>query len=168
MDQSARMWGIFNFLSIGKQNASQVIRDRMGKCVGMSNLFVALCRSAGIPAMTISGYAKYPDSEGGHQWAALYLAPYGWIETDPTSGRHLGDFKRKEHCFELLDSNFPGTARIFSQGEVLSDEECMALCSKLSSKQLKKFFGQVPEENTVSTVNVQKKNLFERIKERWF
>jgi len=87
-----------------------------GSCNQYCALFVALCRAVGIPARCISGYigwnpwvdpndvkARYPfetklSPEGlaatqfygeldSHMWGEFFIPDYGWIPTDPTSGK---------------------------------------------------------------------------------
>jgi transglutaminase-like putative cysteine protease len=71
--------------------ASWVLENKKGVCDEMTNLFIAMCRSIGIPARFVSGIA-YTDSElftenwGPHGWAEVYFPGYGWIEYDVTYG----------------------------------------------------------------------------------
>ncbi|MCK5464871.1 MAG: hypothetical protein KAI95_17720, partial [Bacteroidales bacterium] len=87
-----------------------------GCCNQISALFVAMCRSVGIPARAVSGITGWqpwskeedlkpmhdfetelsPSGLAGaqdygvltrHVWAEFYLPNYGWIPTDPTSQR---------------------------------------------------------------------------------
>jgi len=73
------------------QPASWVLKTRIGVCDELTNLFIALCRSVGIPARFVSGFA-YTDSPefssewGSHGWAEVYFPGYGWVPFDPTYG----------------------------------------------------------------------------------
>jgi transglutaminase-like putative cysteine protease len=87
-----------------------------GSCNQFTALMVALCRAVGIPARCVSGYigwnpwvkkddlkASYPFETklspgglaatqfygklGSHMWVEFFIPNYGWIPTDPTSGR---------------------------------------------------------------------------------
>lgn len=81
-----------------RPDALSFLNSKQGDCGGFSNLFVALCRAAGIPARNISGLhpiAKdsFPLGEmhafnglGSHVWAEFYLPDYGWVQCDPASG----------------------------------------------------------------------------------
>lgn len=95
----------------------------IGDCTHYSALFVALCRSAGIPARCVYGrigwspfldegnskmYSKLDTvltddgfagaqhhGLGPHMWAEFYLPDYGWIPVDPNAGRfgQLNNYK---------------------------------------------------------------------------
>jgi len=66
-------------------------------CVEYADLFVTLCRAAGIPARVIDGFAYNDDPElfsaSGdvlHSWAEVYLPGVGWWPVDPTWGSTTG------------------------------------------------------------------------------
>ncbi|MBD3163763.1 hypothetical protein GF323_01025 [Candidatus Woesearchaeota archaeon] len=71
--------------------ASWVLDNRKGVCDEITTLFIAMCRSLGIPAKFVSGVA-YTESElfeqrwGPHGWAEVYFPGYGWVEYDVTYG----------------------------------------------------------------------------------
>ncbi len=71
------------------KSSSWVLEERRGVCVELTNLFISMARSLGIPAKFVSGIA-YTDSElfdfnwGGHGWAEVYFPGYGWVPVDPT------------------------------------------------------------------------------------
>jgi len=75
------------------QKASWVLENRYGVCDEMTNLFIAMARSLGIPARFVSGIS-YTNSElfdsswGLHGWAEVYFPGYGWISFDPTYGQY--------------------------------------------------------------------------------
>ncbi|MBW3003871.1 transglutaminase-like domain-containing protein [Candidatus Woesearchaeota archaeon] len=73
------------------QPASWVLKTRLGVCDELTNLFIAMCRSLGIPARFISGIAytdapEFPEAWGAHGWAEVYFPNYGWVPFDPTYG----------------------------------------------------------------------------------
>lgn len=112
-------WSILQLGWIGETSASQTIKDGMGKCVGIANTFVALCRSMGIPARTVVSNVKTNTGEGGsHQWAIIYLAPYGWLEVDPTCGRFFEDFPCEYYQYKFLNTGFNGEVDITSRERV--------------------------------------------------
>jgi len=74
------------------EKASWVLENKQGVCDEITNLFIAMARSLGIPARFVSGIA-YTDSElfterwGPHGWAEVYFPGYGWVEYDVTYGQ---------------------------------------------------------------------------------
>lgn len=80
-------------------------RQKMGYCNYFSGAMVLLCRSVGIPARFVVGFATGdldetyqgdPDkvrykvnASHAHSWAEVYLKGYGWYTVDPTAGSRL-------------------------------------------------------------------------------
>jgi hypothetical protein len=69
--------------------SSWVLKNRYGVCDELSNLFISMCRSLGIPARFVSGIAysddpQFESSWGPHGWAEVYFPGYGWVPFDPT------------------------------------------------------------------------------------
>ncbi len=63
-------------------------------CGQQTLLLIALLRLNGIPARWQSGMVYSDDAVGYnnlHDWGALYLAPYGWVPMDVTTGRLQSD-----------------------------------------------------------------------------
>ena len=80
--------------------------NRKGDCGVQALLFITLCRCAGIPARWQSGLFVTPYSQGCHDWAQFYAAPYGWLFADPSfggSGYRAGNTARHDHYFGSLD-----------------------------------------------------------------
>lgn len=73
------------------QKASWVLENKQGVCDEITSLFIAMCRSLGIPARFISGIA-YTNSEhfsnkwGPHGWAEVFFPGTGWVPFDVTYG----------------------------------------------------------------------------------
>lgn len=83
-----------NTLTSGaSQKASWVLENRQGVCDEMTSLFIAMCRSLGIPARFVSGIS-YTTSELfqenwlPHGWAEVYFPDYGWVSFDPAFGEY--------------------------------------------------------------------------------
>lgn len=57
-----------------------------GDCGVQALLFIALCRSAGIPAKWQSGKFVTPEDIGNHDWALFYVEPWGWMFADCSFG----------------------------------------------------------------------------------
>ncbi len=71
------------------QKASWVLLNKQGVCDELTSLFIAMCRSVGIPARFITGLAYteselFTDNWGAHGWAEVYFPGYGWIPFDVT------------------------------------------------------------------------------------
>jgi transglutaminase-like putative cysteine protease len=63
-----------------------------GDCGEQTMLLLTLMRMNGIPARWQSGWTFTPDGDDDiHDWAQIYLAPYGWIPVDVTYGRLKSD-----------------------------------------------------------------------------
>lgn len=76
--------------SDASQKASWVMANRIGVCDELTNLFIGLCRSLGIPARFVTGvsYSNLDLVEpwSPHGWAEVYFPGYGWIPFDVTYG----------------------------------------------------------------------------------
>ncbi|PIN72572.1 hypothetical protein COV21_01740, partial [Candidatus Woesearchaeota archaeon CG10_big_fil_rev_8_21_14_0_10_45_5] len=68
-----------------------VFENRRGTCDEFATLFIAMCRSIGIPARYVSGmaYSSLPEISGfgNHAWAEAYFPGYGWLSFDQTYGQ---------------------------------------------------------------------------------
>ncbi len=62
------------------------LENRYGDCGQEAILFITLCRIAGIPARWQSGFMTFPGDVGMHDWAEIYIKPYGWLPVDPYMG----------------------------------------------------------------------------------
>lgn len=58
-----------------------------GDCGSYSLIFVALCRSVGIPARVANGHWCCKPKKNYHVWNEFYLPGYGWLPADCTDGR---------------------------------------------------------------------------------
>jgi transglutaminase-like putative cysteine protease len=71
----------------GDGDVCQLLQLMKGKCIDFSSVFVALSRSAGVPAREILGtrISKEGDITGAyHCMAEFYLPNYGWVPVDPS------------------------------------------------------------------------------------
>lgn len=73
--------------------ASEVLEEKNGVCDELTNLFIAMLRSLGVPARFVSGVAYtnvdyVEDNWGGHGWAEVYFPGFGWVPFDVTYGQY--------------------------------------------------------------------------------
>ncbi len=77
------------------RNISDYCRSHgYGDCGQQALLFITLCRYNGVPARWQSGWDLTPKSTTIHDWAEIYLAPYGWMPVDPYMGNHAMTYIR--------------------------------------------------------------------------
>lgn len=98
----------------GKGDIERVCRLWKGNCTDFHSLFIALCRSCGIPAKFLMGVplseAKETSPGGYHCWAEFYSPTYGWVPVDISEA--WKNKSRYEYFFGAVDEN-----RVeFSQG----------------------------------------------------
>ena len=83
-----------------------VLKNGKGDCGAQALTFITLCRILKVPAKWESGLRVGPDINSIHDWAQIYVAPYGWIPVDLTDGggarRNLDTLKR-EYSFGNID-----------------------------------------------------------------
>lgn len=81
--------------SSASRGALWALESRRGVCQDYVDLFVALCRTSGIPARRVYGFRYNLRDDGDlesprllgdkhHVWAEVYLGDYGWVPVDPT------------------------------------------------------------------------------------
>jgi len=90
----------------GAQAALQLLK---GDCGQYADLFVALCRAAGIPARFVSGFqANKKPQLGYHAWAEFYLPAIGWVPADAThEGRTQFARLNSRRLISSVGSNIP-------------------------------------------------------------
>lgn len=79
--------------SSASQQASWVLENKEGVCDEISTLFIAMCRTLGIPARFASGISytnseEFTDRWQPHGWAEVYFPDVGWVSFDPTFGEY--------------------------------------------------------------------------------
>lgn len=74
----------------GEADALRALQNKRAGAAGMARLYVALCRSVGIPArMVVGGIYMATDEAGGfaeHFWSEVSMGDAGWIPMDVTAG----------------------------------------------------------------------------------
>ncbi len=74
----------------GKVSVLDLIRRKTGDAYDAAILYTALCRSAGIPALPVSGVLAESDSNTrNHWWTEIYFEGYGWFPVDVSLGAGL-------------------------------------------------------------------------------
>lgn len=81
-----------NIKGCGFGEVEKLIVSLGGKCGDIHSVFVALSRSAGVPAREIFGLRMAKGKEGDitksqHCWAEFYMPGYGWVPVDPSDVR---------------------------------------------------------------------------------
>lgn len=71
-----------------------LLDSKKGDCKAFASAFILLCRTAGIPARFVGGFAPGDLNSAtgttsvrrkhGHAWAEIFMEPYGWIPFDAT------------------------------------------------------------------------------------
>ena len=74
------------------QKASWVLQNKQGVCDEITNLFIAMLRSVGIPARFVTGLVytndkSFSQSFVPHGWAEVYFQQVGWVPFDITYGQ---------------------------------------------------------------------------------
>ena len=72
------------------QKSSWVLKNRKGVCDEITNLFISMLRSVGIPAKFVTGtvYTEAVGGFGNHGWAEVYFPNIGWVPFDVTFGQY--------------------------------------------------------------------------------
>ncbi len=68
------------------EKSSWVMKNRQGVCDELTNLFISMMRSLGVPARFVSGmaYTNTVYDWGPHAWAEVYFPNKGWVPFDVT------------------------------------------------------------------------------------
>jgi len=72
------------------QKSSWVLTNKEGVCDELTNLFISMLRTVGIPARFVTGtvYGGGNIGWGNHGWAEVYFPDVGWIPWDVTFGQY--------------------------------------------------------------------------------
>ena len=90
---------VYKYPPPGGRGATIALREGRGDCGQYADLFIAMCRSAGVPARFVGGFALnetqpgQPPVVGSHAWAEILLPDGSWVPVDPT-GEEEGYFGR--------------------------------------------------------------------------
>jgi hypothetical protein len=73
----------------GVPSAEKVLETRRGDCNAFATLYVAMARSAGLPARTVAGLIYLNGRFYYHAWPEVYLGD--WVAVDPTFNQYPAD-----------------------------------------------------------------------------
>lgn len=103
-------------------NAAEVFAQQRGVCQDQAHVFIAACRTVGIPARYVSGYIHTEhEHTASHAWADVWLADEaGWLACDITHNRLAYDcFCRLAVARDYLDASPIRGMRRGGNGEIL-------------------------------------------------
>lgn len=89
--------------------AAQALEMGRGVCQDHAHLFIACCRTAGIPARYVSGYVDpgHSDQAASHAWAEVWIDE-AWVSIDVTH-RELA---RDQHCRLAIGRDYLSAAPV--------------------------------------------------------
>jgi hypothetical protein len=87
-----------------RYGTATVLEQGVGHCWDKADVFVTLCRAAGVPARQVMGWLR--GVETGHVWAQAYDDRSGWISVDATAS-WTGTDERYIPLFILEDGRAP-------------------------------------------------------------
>ncbi|MCI5722584.1 MAG: transglutaminase-like domain-containing protein [Erysipelotrichaceae bacterium] len=90
------------------------LNQKVGDCGVKTLLFITLCRYAGIPARWQSGWYVGEQTAGAHDWAKIYMEPYGWIYVDCAYGG-FAYIEGNEELYEFYFGNIDPFRMIANQ-----------------------------------------------------
>lgn len=104
MDANIRYCSEMEYSTIASAS-EKILQTRRGDCGVQAILFIALCRTSGVPARWQSGWATQPKHWNMHDWAEFYVEPLGWLPADPSIGfRKLDNLEMREFLFGHIDA----------------------------------------------------------------
>jgi hypothetical protein len=125
-----------------KRGAIITLKNKCGDCGEFNHLFIALCRSLGIPARSVSGmWAIQKLKQGFHAWAEFYAENVGWIPVDSSVAQGLKIKDDKEFIKKIKSmknsmnpdyyfGNLDNKRIIFSKGNNILLKNCPKILSQ--------------------------------------
>jgi len=108
-----------------RYGVDKVLEQGFGRCWDICDVFVTLCRAAGIPSRQIMGWIY---QKAGHTWAQVYIPEKGWISIDPTtpfkgiSGDYIPFFVSEDGELPAVYWNIPEIHKISND---ITERECV-------------------------------------------
>ena len=90
--------------------AAHALEVGRGVCQDHAHLFIACCRSTGVPARYVSGYVDpgHSDQAASHAWAEAWIEGEGWVSVDVTHR----ELTREQHCRLAIGRDYLSAAPI--------------------------------------------------------
>lgn len=97
---NAAIWSDFTYTPDATDvhtHIAEVLEGKAGVCQDFAHIFIAVCRSAGIPARYVSGYLvtrrsrSAAGSPASHAWVEAMVPGMGWRAFDPTNNLLAND-----------------------------------------------------------------------------
>ncbi len=79
-------WGVEEEYSTIPSLSAKGLKARRGDCGVQGTSFITLCRAVGVPARWQSGWQLKPNQLNMHDWAEMYVEPWGWLPVDASWG----------------------------------------------------------------------------------
>lgn len=100
----------YSFYYNTKRGAVGTLNSRIGNCVDLSHLMVALSRAAGIPARYVHADCQFSSGWYGHVWAQLYVNGK-WINADASNNINgfgvIRNWNTKNDILKCIYSSLP-------------------------------------------------------------
>ncbi len=135
------------------QKSSWVLSHKEGVCDEMTNLFISMLRSVGIPAKFISGmvYSNVGFTWGLHGWAEVYFPNVGWLPFDVTFQQYGWLDPSHMKLKENVDSGAPS-----SQYEWKGNDVDLKVGKLDIQAQVKESQGKIQSPITITAAPVRK------------
>lgn len=97
-------------ITVVTSTAAHALEIGRGVCQDHAHLFIACCRSAGVPARYVSGYVDpgHSDQAASHAWAEVWIQGEGWVSVDVTHR----EIVRGRHCRLAIGRDYLSAAPV--------------------------------------------------------
>lgn len=106
-----------------ERGAIPTLKNKCGDCGEFSLLFIALCRSLGIPARSVVGMWALPKDDY-HAWAEFYLEGVGWVPVDASIAQEKDKGTKNPVDPNYYFGNLDNERIIFSKGNNILLKNC--------------------------------------------
>ncbi|MBS3117575.1 transglutaminase domain-containing protein [Candidatus Woesearchaeota archaeon] len=115
------------------QKSSWVLANRIGVCDELTNLFISMARSVGIPARFVSGvvYTNLNNDFGSHGWAEVYFPGYGWVPFDVTFAQYGWVDPSHIRLAQTADSGEPAVSYSWRSRGISIEPEPISITTKV-------------------------------------